>query len=355
MMPRVEFWSGVGRWNVRENARRAEAVGWDGIRFGDSQNLQPDCYVALGLAADATTTLKLGTGVTNPFTRHASVTASAIATIQGLSGGRAYLGIGRGDSAMAHLGYAPASVPAFEKYLQQLRGYLRRESVPFDEDATLDALNLDQQPEGSRIEWLRESQATVPVDVAATGPRVIRAAALYADAVTFAVGADPARLRWGMDVAHEARAEAGLAPEIPFGSYMIVVAHDDPRTASRLAGGALSVFARFSAMHGSVVGPTSAAGHDALMRLHDGYDMTSHTRTVSHQADLLTDEVAGTFGVFGPSSYCVERLSELIDLGLERIFVVGPTADADANEAPRARQRFVEEVLPALRERYSDD
>lgn len=354
-MARVEFWSGVGRWNVRQNAQRAEALGWDGIRFGDSQNLQPDCYVALALAADATTTLKLGTGVTNPFTRHASVTASAIATIQGLSGGRAYLGIGRGDSAMAHLGYAPASVPVFEKYLQQLRGYLRRESVPFDEDATLDALNLDQQPEGSRIEWLRESQATVPVDVAATGPRVIRAAALYADAVTFAVGADPARLRWGMDVAHEARAEAGLAPEIPFGSYMIVVVHDDPRTASRLAGGALSVFARFSAMHGTVVGPTSATEREVLMRIHDGYDMTSHTRTASHQADLMTDEVAGTFGVFGPSSYCVERLSELIDLGLERIFVVGPTGDADASERTRARQRFVEEVLPALRERYSDD
>lgn len=354
-MPRCEFWSGVGRWNIREDAQRAEALGWDGIRFGDSQNLQPDCYVALALAADATTTLKLGTGVTNPFTRHASVTASAIATIQALSGGRACLGIGRGDSAMAHLGYAPASVPEFEKYLQQLRGYLRRESVPFNEDATLDELELAQQPNGSRIEWLRASQATVPVDVAATGPRVIRAAALYADAVTLAVGADPARLQWGMDVAHEARAEAGLSPEIPFGSYMIVVAHDDPAFASRMAGGALSVFARFSAMHGSVVGPTSATEREALKRIHDGYDMTSHTRTVSHQADLVTDEVAGKFGVFGPSSYCVERLSELIGLGLERIFFVGPTGDADRSEALRARQRLVEEVLPALRERYNDD
>ena len=354
-MPRCEFWSGVGRWNVGQNAQRAEADGWDGIRFGDSQNLQPDCYVALGLAADATTTLKLGTGVTNPFTRHASVTASAIATIQGLSGGRAYLGIGRGDSAMAHLGYAPASVPAFEKYLQQLRGYLRRESVPFDEDATLNELELAQQPEGSRIEWLRESQPTVPVDVAATGPRVIRAAALYADAVTFAVGADPARLRWGMDVAREARAEAGLEPEIPFGSYMIVVVHDDPETAGRLAGGALAVFARFSAMHGSIVGPTTASEREVLTRVQEGYDMTAHTRTASHQADLLTDEFAHEFGVFGPSSYCVERLSELIDLGLERIFFVGATGDADASERLRSRQRLVEEVLPALREKYKDD
>jgi 5,10-methylenetetrahydromethanopterin reductase len=354
-MPGVEFWSGVGRWRAAEGAQRAEAAGWDGIGFGDSQNLQSDCYIAMALAAQATTTLKVSTGVTNPFTRHAAVTASAIATVQGLSGGRAHLGIGRGDSAMAHLGYAPASVPAFEKYLQQLRGYLRRESVPFDEDATLNSLELDQQPDGSRIEWLRESQATVPVHVAATGPRVIRAAALYADAITLAVGADPARLRWGMDVAHEARAEAGLAPEIPFGAYLLIVVHDDPGTAIQLAAGALSVFARFSVMHGRPLGPVSATEREALTQIHDSYDMTSHTLAASSQANLLTDELAHKFGVFGPSSYCVERLSELIDLGLERIHVVGAAGTTDPNEGQRAKQRFVEEVLPALRERFSDN
>ena len=289
-MPRVEFWtSGAGLpvANVRQ-AQRAEAEGWDGITFVDSQNLVGDCYIALALASHATTTLKLGTGVTNPFTRHASVTASAIATVQAESGGRAYLGIGRGDSAMAHLGYAPASVPVFERYLQQLGAYLRRESVAFDEDATLDSLELAKQPEGSRIEWLREGQPTVPVDVAATGPRVIRAAALYADAVSFAVGADPARLRWGIYVAGEARAEAGLPPKIPFGAYIPVVAHDDPATARRLGAGGLSLFARFSAMHGSVVGPATETERDVLTQIHDAYDMTSHSRAHSPQASVLT-------------------------------------------------------------------
>ena len=84
-------------------AERAEAAGWDGMVFVDSQHLVGDTYVGLALAAEHTTRLQLGTGVTNPYTRHPAVTASAIATVQEISGGRAVLGIGRGDSSLAYL------------------------------------------------------------------------------------------------------------------------------------------------------------------------------------------------------------------------------------------------------------
>jgi hypothetical protein len=63
-------------------AQWAEAAGFDGITIVDSQNLSGDCYIALAMAAAATTRIKLGTGVTNPFTRHPAVTAGAIATVQ---------------------------------------------------------------------------------------------------------------------------------------------------------------------------------------------------------------------------------------------------------------------------------
>jgi len=129
----VEFWTmGAGRpgrpgSNVFSGTRQAivaEEIGYDGIAYVDSQNLSGDCYVALALAAQATSSIKLGTGVTNSFTRHPAVTASAIASIQMESDGRAYLGIGRGDSALAHLGRAPHSVAEFENYLEQLQNYL---------------------------------------------------------------------------------------------------------------------------------------------------------------------------------------------------------------------------------------
>src|SRR5947208_3561417 len=114
-------------------AQEIEAAGWDGMLVVDSQNLSGDPYVALALAATATTKLGLGTGVTNSVTRHAAATATAITSVNRVSNGRAVLGIGRGDSALAHLGRAPARLAQFERYLRQLQAYLKGESVAFDD------------------------------------------------------------------------------------------------------------------------------------------------------------------------------------------------------------------------------
>ncbi|HMC42702.1 MAG TPA: LLM class flavin-dependent oxidoreductase, partial [Acidimicrobiales bacterium] len=116
-------------------AQRAEARGWDGMVLPDSQNLAGDPYVGLALAAQTTERLLLGTGVTNPYTRHPAVTAAAIATVQAESGGRAVLGIGRGDSSLAHLGLAPAAVSAFARYVERVQAYLRGAEVAFDPPA----------------------------------------------------------------------------------------------------------------------------------------------------------------------------------------------------------------------------
>ena len=175
-MAAIEFWTnGAGMPSAfAQRARRAEANGWDGITIVDSQNLSGDCYVGLAVAAGETTRIRLGTGVTNPFTRHAAVTASAIATVNAVSGGRATLGIGRGDSALAHLGHAPASPEVLARYLEQLQGYLRGDEVPFGDGGDLHRLGLAQQPAGSRIQWIRPGRyPKVPVDVAATGPKVM--------------------------------------------------------------------------------------------------------------------------------------------------------------------------------------
>ncbi|MBN9493998.1 LLM class flavin-dependent oxidoreductase [bacterium] len=346
----VEFWTtGVGIPHASaRRAQRAEADRYDGMTVVDSQNLSGDPYVALALAAQVTTTLRLGTGVTNPVTRHAAATASAIASVQGESGGRAVLGIGRGDSALAHLGLAPAPLPVFERYLHDLHAYLAREEVPFRDGATIDRLRLANQPTSSRIQWLRPGYPPVPIDVAATGPKVIAIAAREADQISFAVGADPKRLRWGIGVAREARERAGLDPgSIPFGAYVNVVVHEDVGVAVRMAEGGLSLFARFSAMHGRTNGPTTAEEQRVMTAIHDGYDMNRHSQAGSPQAALLTEEFAREFGIIGPASYCVERLNELIEIGLTRFVISGPAGGS--GEAAEAEQRFVHDVMPALR------
>lgn len=340
-------------------AQRAEESGWDGLLMVDSQNLTGDCFIGLALAAHATTNLQLGTGVTNPWTRHPAVTASAIATVQAESDGRAVLGIGRGDSSLAHLGLAPAGVRMFGLFLQQLQGYLRGDEVemksaagmgPGSEAATVDALGLAGQPASSRLHWLRPTVPKVPVDVAATGPKVIALGATLADRVTFAVGADPERIRWALGVAREARTDAGLDPKaISFGAYVNCVAHDDPAVARSLGEGGLASFARFSVMHGTVAGPVDDAQRGVLGRIHDAYDMRVHTQANTPQAAQLTEGFAETFGIFGPSAYCVDRLQELAAMGLDRLVIIGTSIGADRGEATAANERFVKAVLPALK------
>ena len=85
-------------------AQAAERNGFDIFLLTDSQNLRGDVYTQLALCAKATSSIMLGTGVTNPITRHAAVTAASIMSVQAESDGRAILGIGRGDSAVLHIG-----------------------------------------------------------------------------------------------------------------------------------------------------------------------------------------------------------------------------------------------------------
>ena len=254
----MELWtSGISlpRYAAK-HAVRVEAAGYDGLLLVDSQNLAGDTYVALTAAALATSTLQLATGVTNPFTRHPAATASAIASVHAESGGRAVLGLGRGDSALAHLGRAPASVAHFERYLRVVISYLRGEELPFDAldpfmpaDAPppVDALELAGQPSISKMHWLQPDLSTVPVDVSASGPRMIAVAARTAQRITFGVGANVERLRWAIDTA---RAAAGDNP-VSLGAHVNVVAHPDVEIGRKLASGTMSTFARFNVMHGA--------------------------------------------------------------------------------------------------------
>ena len=225
----MQLWT-TGVASARSSARTAqeiEAAGWDGMLVVDSQNLSGDPYVSLALAGAATTRIGLGTGVTNSVTRHAAATATAITSVNRVSNGRAVLGIGRGDSALAHLGRAPARLAQFERYLRQLQTYLRGESVSFDEidippdvAPPMSALELHDAPPASRIAWIAGG-AKVPVEVAASGPKVIALAALHAERVMFTLGADVERLAWGIALARQTRKAAGLDPAgIAFGAYV---------------------------------------------------------------------------------------------------------------------------------------
>ena len=344
--------------STARTARELEAAGWDGLLVVDSQNLSGDPYVALAGAALVTTKLGLGTGVTNSVTRHAAVTATSIASVQRLANGRAVLGIGRGDSALAHLGRAPARLGPFERYLGQLQTYLRGDSVPFEEiDIPIDVappmseLELADAPPASRIGWIAETSGVkVPVEVAASGPRVIAIAARHADRIMFALGADEERIAWGIAQAKAARAKAGLDPAgLRFGAYINCACHEDIDTARALVKGGLTTFARFSVMHGKASGPVSDGDRAVLHELRDSYDMKAHTRGDSRQAGTLTNAFVDRFAIVGGPDRVVERLRGLAKLGLDKVAISGGTRGASAADGAVSRRMLETDVLPALR------
>lgn len=340
---------------VRRTAERLEQTGWDGWALVDSQNLAPDPYILLALAATATDRLKLATGVTNPLTRHPAAAANAIATVQATSMGRAVLGIGRGDSSLAHLGLAPARPAAFERYLIRLQGYLRGEAVPFDVEgdgsgvaASSSLLEMAGAPQASQIRWMTALNARapkVPVDVAATGPRVISIAARHADRITFAVGAAPERLRWAI-----AQSQESAVRNVEIGAYVPVVVNPDRDAARLLISGGVGSFARFSVMHGRVHGPVDPDGHAVLRAVHDSYDMNQHFSQGSPQSRTLTPEVIDTFGIAGPPDYCIEQLRALVDLGLTKLVLLGGGTGMDGDSRALSHRLLTQEVLPALRQ-----
>src|SRR5947209_6672097 len=87
-----------------------EAAGFDGAGVLDSQMIGRDTFVILGHAAAHTKRMQLFPAVTNPFTRHASVLASSIQTIEEMAPGRVKCVIGTGYSSAATIGHKPATL-----------------------------------------------------------------------------------------------------------------------------------------------------------------------------------------------------------------------------------------------------
>jgi 5,10-methylenetetrahydromethanopterin reductase len=360
----VEVWiSDGGRAGVRtsDTARRIEDEGWDGYSLGDSHVFAPDPYPLLGAAATATSTLKLGTWVTNPVTRHAAITAASIGAVQSESRGRAHLGIARGDSPLAYLGLSPSSPKAFEQYLAQVQAYLRGESVDHGSSsggigavsgALVDSnvLSKDGRPTENRLRWVEQAGPKVPVDVAASGPRVIELAARVADRITFAVGADPERLQWAIDIASKQLATAGRGGEVGLGACVQVVVAPTRAAGRESVSGAVASYARFAVMHGTVNGPVSTATRKALESVHQNYNMKDHSLEGATHGRGLPDEMVDAFAISGPVEHCIERLRAMIDLGLTRLLLFhGAFRTTDPEARKKADHLLATEVLPALR------
>jgi 5,10-methylenetetrahydromethanopterin reductase len=181
-------------------AGKVEAAGFDFMWMPDTPLLAGrwrDVYMHLGAAAEATSTLRLGPGATNPLTRHPLTTASTIATLDDASDGRADLVVGTGYSSAYIIGRKAATLKSMADAVTLWRGIYGGATTE------LGGSWIAVDPPYPRI----------PIIIAATGPKMLAQAGRIADGVLIHVGAAPEAVAWALEHLEAGMAEAGRSRE----------------------------------------------------------------------------------------------------------------------------------------------
>ena len=144
----------------------AEDVGFEYAWITDHYN-NKNVYETLALIAAGTETIKMGPGVTNPYVRSPAITASAVATLDELSNGRATLGIGPGDKATFD-----ALGIAWEKPVSTIKNAV----------AMMEVLLAGEKTEsGAQLGGVKAVQEKIPIYMGAQGPMMLKTAGEISD------------------------------------------------------------------------------------------------------------------------------------------------------------------------------
>lgn len=310
--------------------RRAEAVGFTYGWVFDSHVLWREAYTLLTLMGTATERMRLGTCVTNPATREPTVTASALATLQEITGGRMELGIGRGDSARRVLGKAPTSMAMLEEAALVIRDLVEGRGVEY-EGAWLE---LTWAPRDTRL----------PLWIAGYGPKALELAGRIADGIMLQF-ADPDLIAWMVAQVRDAARKAGRDPAAirvmaaaPAHVGPVDVARERVRWFPALVGNhVVDLVNRYDPAEL----PASLTGY---VRKRHGYDYLHHAEVGSSNAAFVSDEIADRFSIIGDVADHVAKLRRLAEVGVDQFNLYLMNGDEEEQLEVYGR-----DVIPALR------
>ncbi len=311
-------------------AKLAEAAGFEYGWIFDSHVIWRDPYPLLMLMAQATTRMRLGTCVTNPATREPSVTASALAVLNEVSGGRMDLGIGRGDSARRVLGKPPTSMKDLEEAVHVIRALVEGRSIEY-EGATL------------RLPWTTGDR--LPVWIAGYGPVALKLTGRIADGAMIQIG-DPDLVRWFGSQVKASAAESGRDPD----SVMVMAAA--PAHVGDLADGRDRTRWFPALVSNHVVDLVNRYPREDLppeltqyIREREGYDYLHHAEVGSSNATFVTDEIVDRFCLVGSVDQHIERLRALAEAGVTQFNLYLMNGGEEEQIEIYGR-----EIIPALRD-----
>jgi probable F420-dependent oxidoreductase len=315
-------------------AKRAEEVGFEYVWAWDSHVLWQEFYVTFALIGANTSKLRLGPCVTNPATRDLTVTASAMATLQEVTGGRMDIGMGRGDSARRVIGKTPVTVEHLEDAARQIRDLAEGREIDY---------------EGTPLTLKWSEGHRLPVWFAAYGPKALRACGRTADGLIMQL-ADPYILEWSMQYVREGAEEAGRDPsaievQVAAPCYItddVQKARDQVRWFPALVSNhVVDLVNRYK---------TAELPQELtdFIAARDHYDYSDHGRTGAEHAQFVTDEVVDRFCVIGAPEQCVEKLRELAALGMTQFNIYSMQEDPGP---AGIIEDFARDVMPAFSER----
>jgi 5,10-methylenetetrahydromethanopterin reductase len=313
MMKVDSFYFPRGTDYAKEYAKFLEDSLFSSLWVADSHQLYTDTYATLAVCAMETETLGLRTGVTNSISRHPSVTANAIATINQLSGNRAALGIGAGDSGVYSIGKKPAKVSELHEAVEKIQALVTGESVTF----------------GGEAFQLEQANGSIDIFVAAEGPVTLRMAGQVADGIMFGGGSNPEiieelaleNIRTGAQRAGRTLDDIKLATLTP------ACVADTKAEGAKTMMHMLEPIAYHNFSHSMDEAPEEL--HDDLQKLVNAHDFREHgdqDATPPEELPEAVQEYCGNrWAIAGPPEYCQERLRALEDIGVDCAMLTFPT------------------------------
>jgi 5,10-methylenetetrahydromethanopterin reductase len=236
----------------------------------DSQVLWRDVWITLAAAAMNTTSIRLATGVTNPITRHESVTVAAARSLNELSHGRFDLGLGIGESAVNAIGLPRASLERLRTFIIQIKPLLT---------AT--------EHSGPRESSVAAPLQTVPIFLAATGPLAMELGGELADGVLLDVAATPEAVNSSLDRIRRGALRRPLGSVIPH--VVLVMFARTGESPTEVRRWARSLAAIRSLAKGRAI-PNSSAGPRDLARLTHEQDLDRLERETGWVTEHDIDE-----------------------------------------------------------------
>jgi 5,10-methylenetetrahydromethanopterin reductase len=293
--------------------KTAEECGFEKIGVVDSQSIYREVYLSCAVAARSTSQILFGPRVTNPVTRHATTTASALLTLNELAPGRVFAGVGTGDSALANIGMRPVKLAALGEFVVTLQKLLQGESV-------------EQAGAHLQLTW---GKAHVPIYMAAHGPKSLELAGAVADGVIIGTGVGKELVRDALDALRRGAAQSGRSLESldiwwHLGAHM-AESRDEASAAIRFNLASKVNHLLRGHNREKYLPPESL---DELEKIHRGYNYHEHLSPGGSgvNARLVRDSgveayLADRYAIVGSGADCLARLEELRTLGVAKIWL----------------------------------